>query len=454
MSSREEIVTVDTFKPRWYQQELVNALEVYGRRQLVAIWPRRAGKDVSALNLMLRQAFKRVGVYYYLFPQYAQCRRAIWDSILITGERFLDFIPSALIKKKNETQMKIQLINGSIIQFNGADKISKLLGTNPVGIVYSEYKSVNNPQAYGLMRPILAANGGWVLFISTPEGHNLLYDIYKMAKRSDDWYHTKLTVDDTNHMTEEALAKEREEMSEELFMQEYYCSFEVANTGAYYAKYVAHAYDEDRVGYVPHDASYPVYTAWDLGWHSPSVIVFYQVIGRKICIIDLYHKHNQDLSHYVSLLRSYNVDKGYQYRQHFLPHDAVHHNINDGKTRVQILERLGIKVKVLPKDSFNDGIELVRATFKRMFFDEEKCKLLLSALEKYSRDWDELTKRYINDEKKDWTNDFADVVRYMCISLRYIETNERSPEEFDRRYRELVYGEQSNLPPIFRDWGH
>jgi len=452
--TKEEIIKVTAFEPRWYQRDLINALEHEGKKKFVIVWPRRAGKDVASLNLMLRQAFKRVGVYYYLYPKYDQCRRAIWDSILITGEKFLDFIPKRLIAKKNNVEMKIVLVNGSIIQFNGADNADSLRGTNPVGVVFSEYSRVNHPEAYnGVIAPILAANHGWVTFISTPNGHNAFHEVYKygMSGEDPDWYVKMLTVDETKHMTPEQLAKEKARMSEELFLQEYYCSFEVSNTGSWYAKYVHSAYAENRVGYVPHDSNHLVHTAWDLGVRAASVVIFYQVIGRKICVINHYHRNNEGLSHYVSVLRSYSSEYGYQYGQHFVPHDAANRDVKDCKSRLDVLSDLGIEPTMLGRAGFHDGIEAVRVKFKRIFIDEKSCSLLLDALENYSRYWDPMTKRFVNDEKKDWTNDHVDAFRYMCLSIDRIDTDERSPEEFDKKYKELIYGGESNLPPVFSD---
>ena len=80
---QEEVVKVATFEPRWYQKDLINALEHEGKKKFVIVWPRRAGKDVASLNLMLRQAFRRVGVYYYLYPKYDQCRRAVWANSIL-----------------------------------------------------------------------------------------------------------------------------------------------------------------------------------------------------------------------------------------------------------------------------------------------------------------------------------------------------------------------------------
>jgi len=450
IDNKTKLVRVDKFKPRPYQVDLIKALEVDGFKKLIAIWPRRAGKDVAALNLVLRQAFSRVGCYYYLFPKYSQCRKAIWDSILITGEKFLSFIPDELIENVNNTQMKIKFINGSILQFNGSDNIESLLGTNPAGIVYSEFASQNNIFAYNLMRPILAANGGWVLFISTPKGHNEFFWLYKNALNSDDWFTCLLTVDDTKHITAEALEKEKLEMSEELFLQEYFCSFEIANFGTYYANNLKLAYAENRVGFVPHDPLHKVYTVCDLGWRSPSVFLFYQVIGSKISIINAYHKHNASISELVSQLHAFEINNKYFYGGHFCPHDAIKCDQNTGNSRLTMFKNLGIDMHVLKKSSLATGIEVVKQKFNRLFIDEKNCSTLLNAIENYSRKWDPVAKVFSSKDKEDWTNDWADCLRYLCLSVNIIENQSVNTEDDEDRYQRVMYG-RKKLPHMFED---
>lgn len=161
----ETKIKLNKFKPRDFQLPLINALEDEGYRKLIAIWPRRAGKDITAWNLVIRQAVEKIAVYYYIFPTFSQGRRVIWDSLTISGMRFVDYIPSELIERMNDHEMKIRLINGSLIQIIGSDNIDAIVGSNPYGCVFSEY-SLQDPKAYQFLRPILAANGGWALFIS------------------------------------------------------------------------------------------------------------------------------------------------------------------------------------------------------------------------------------------------------------------------------------------------
>jgi len=120
--------------------------------------------------------------------------------------------------------MKVTLTNGSIIQLVGSDRYDGLVGTNPQGCVFSEY-ALQDPRAYQLIRPILTANGGWAIFISTPRGKNSLWDLYKIAQISPEWFCYKLTIEDTKHIPMVEIERERQEgiMSEDLIQQEYYC---------------------------------------------------------------------------------------------------------------------------------------------------------------------------------------------------------------------------------------
>lgn len=175
---------------------------------------------------MIKKAFEKKGTYFYFLPEYSQAKKVIWDNIDNSGFRMLDHIPDSLIANKNTSELKIELVNGSVIQLIGADKFSKSgVGTNPIGVVFSEY-SINSPDAWSYVRPILAVNKGWAVFNFTPRGMNHGFDILNIAKYNDDWFHQVLTVDDTNILTKEDIEQEKAEgMPQDLVDQEYYCKF-------------------------------------------------------------------------------------------------------------------------------------------------------------------------------------------------------------------------------------
>ena len=115
------------------------------------------------------------------------------------GFKFIDHIPRELILSKNSSEMKINLVNphdselsGSVIQVIGSNNVDSIMGTNPIGCVFSEY-SLQDPTAWQLIRPILVENGGWAIFNATPRGKNHLYDLYEMAKCNPSWF-TQLLI--------------------------------------------------------------------------------------------------------------------------------------------------------------------------------------------------------------------------------------------------------------------
>lgn len=198
-----------------------------GYKRAILIHHRRAGKDKVCFNLTIKKAFERVGTYFYFLPEYSQAKKVIWDNIDNDGFRMLDHIPKEVIKRVNATELKIELVNGSIIQLLGADVFDKSgVGTNPVGIVFSEFP-IQRPEIWGFVRPILAVNGGWAVFNGTPRGQNHAYNLLKMAEGlPDEWFTQVLTVDDTKVLTEEQIESERGSgMPQQLIDQEYYCKF-------------------------------------------------------------------------------------------------------------------------------------------------------------------------------------------------------------------------------------
>lgn len=156
------------FTPRSYQLPFLDAMDS-GCKRACWVVHRRGGKDKTALNYTVSQAFRRVGTYYHCLPTYNQGRRVIWDARDKDGFKFTDHLPLPLRKSTNNTEMKIELINGSIWQIIGADNYDAVVGANPVGIVFSEWAvSDNYPKAWEYFRPMLAENGGWAVFIYTP----------------------------------------------------------------------------------------------------------------------------------------------------------------------------------------------------------------------------------------------------------------------------------------------
>jgi hypothetical protein len=410
------IITIPyKFKPREYQLPLFKAFDK-GIKRAVIVWHRRAGKDISLLNIVVKSAIKRVGAYYYFFPTYKQGKKILWKGMTKEGRRFLSYIPVSLISNINNTDMTIELKNGSLIQVIGTDNIDSIVGTNPVGCVFSEY-ALQNPRAWDMMRPILAENGGWAIFDFTPRSENHGYKIYQMAKKNKKWFSSLLTVDDTGAIDPEVIEEERNSgMSEDLILQEYYCSFKTPIQGSYYTKEIKYLEENNRIIEKVYDKELKVHTAWDLGIADSTSIWFFQVYKDEVRIIDHYENSGEGLGHYIEICKN----KGYDYGRMVAPHDIKVRELNTGESRIEYARKHGVDFDIAPKLSFMDGIESVRRLLRKCYFDKNKCEYGLNALKSYHKEYNEKKKIFRTIPDHDWSSHAADAFRYLAVSLNMI----------------------------------
>jgi len=226
--------------PRRYQLPLWSYLESGGRRA-VAVWHRRAGKDEVCLHWAACAAMQKPATYWHMLPEANQARKAIWEAINPhTGRRRIDeAFPSEIRSTTREQEMMIKFNNGSTWQVVGSDNYDSLVGSPPYGVIFSEW-ALAKPDAWAYLRPILAENGGWAMFIYTPRGDNHGKTTYDYALTSDEWFCELLTADKTGVFTPETLEEEKRELQsqygasrgEALFKQEYYCSWVEAFEGS------------------------------------------------------------------------------------------------------------------------------------------------------------------------------------------------------------------------------
>lgn len=402
------------YTPRAYQRSFEKAMDA-GCKRAVLVWARRHGKDFACWNYMIWRAIQEVGTYFYIFPEYSHGKKVIWHGITEKGRRYLDQLPRELVTHLSSQDMRVTLINGSEIQIVGSANYDALRGTNPRGVVLSEY-AYQNPNIWThVLDPILSKNNGWAVFNSTPQGRNHFWDLVEYAKENaPEWFCSTVTNADTHFVSDADIAKKRAWMSEELIQQEYYCSFEAGVQGSYYGRLIQQAGAEGRIGYVPYDQNHLVYTAWDIGISDSTSIVFFQKRGNEILVIDHYENSGYPMRHYADHIKAL----PYKYGQHFIPHDGRNRSILTGQTYVEAGRELGMDMTVLDNSvPLLSGIERVRAVLPRVYFDKSKCDYLLRALQNYHAEYDDKAKVFRTIPKHDWSSHSADAFRIMVLSL-------------------------------------
>ena len=424
----EQAVTFD-FEPWPHQLPSLQA-KANGKKRIVKVWHRRGGKDLSSMASASSRSQKEVGIYYHMFPELAQGRKILWDGMDNQGKRFIDYIPKALINgKPNETEMQIEFINGSIYQIVGADRLS-WIGTNPRGVIFSEYQR-QDPRAWDYMRPILTANGGWAEFCYTPLGHNHGYKLYEMARKNPSWFAEKLTVLDTHKpdgsriVSDAMIDEERASgMDEDLIQQEYFCSFEGAMQGSYYGELLKEARAQNRVTLFNHDPHVPVVTAWDIGVGDATSIGWWQRIGREHHLIDYYEANGKGLDHYARVLQQKSLEHKYLY-EHVEgkilcigPHDMKAREFGTGRTRQEQAREFGLYFRLVKKQSIEDGIQAVRRIFPSLWLHEKNCERVIDAAGHYHKEWDEVKQSFADKPLHDWSSHPMDMCRYYALSTR------------------------------------
>ena len=418
------------FKLREYQEQPWDAFLKPDFKRGIMVVPRRNGKDILCWNALIAKAMQKVALYYYMAPFYNQVRQIIYEGFDGNGRRFLDYIPRELITGNTKIDMRIDLANGSQIKLQGSDQIDRIVGTNPYGIVFTEF-SLHKPAAWEYLRPILAENGGWAIFNGTPRGLNHFFDLYEKANKSGDWYTQYLTREDTGIPSLEAIEEDRVSgMPEELIKQEYYCSFMSGVVGSYYANLMQIVRDDNRITSIPYEPKLPVYTFWDLGVGDSTAIWFAQVHSREIRCIDYYENQGEGLTHYIKVVK----DKPYVFEEHFAPHDIEVREFTTGTSRKDTAAELGVLFTTVPKVSFEEGVEAVRSTLPIAYFDSVKCAEGINSLMHYKKRFNDKTQSYADKPVHDWSSHGADAFRYLALSVEQLMDMGRASKPFVHAY--------------------
>ena len=401
-----------------------------GVKRFVLVWHRRCGKDVTSVNLMIDQMLQRPGSYYHLFPTARQGRKAIFEGIGKDGHAYMDHFPKQIIQRKNDQEMLIEVKGAkgnSIYQVVGTDKgMDYLRGTNPVGVIFSEYSRMS-PAVWDTIRPILRENDGWAIFAYTPWGENHGYDMYNMAKDNDEWFASLLTVDNTTDhegkplISQTDVQEERDSgMSKEMVAQEFYCSWQSALPGAYFASEMETALEQGRITQVHYEPELPVDTYWDLGVADENAIWFAQHVGNETRLIDYYENSGEGLVHYIQALRG----KPYVYGKHHAPHDIQVREFSTGRSRRDTAMNLGIDFIVGKKVEKMESIDSLRRYLGRCWFDAEKCKLGIAALRNFHKSYNDKTRTF-SSPVHDWSSHGVDALME-CSNAFYLDGFEES----------------------------
>lgn len=425
---------------RDYQKPLRDYMRAWGSflgKRAVTKWHRRAWKDKTFFNLTVEAAIRDVWGYAYILPTYAQWRKIIWDSIDKMWLKFVDHVPPEALESMNGTELKIKLKNGSFIQILWSDRIDTIRGTNWKWVIFSEY-AFQNPEVWDVLRPILAENGWWAIFNSTPNWDNHFKDLYETATNSDAWFSQSLTVDDTWVVSEDYIQQEREEgMTEEMIQQEYYVSFEVGAIGSYYADLMNTAKEQGRITALPKLFN-PVDIYFDLWRNDSTAVWFKQNDGMFYNFIHYYEDSWKHISKYFDYIDEYIAENKQQIGTIHFPHDSKNKHIEAEKSSWQYAaDRYWThKLRYIERTtSVQKDRDRVRELLPKCRFDIDSARQGVKCLSNYRKKYDHIRKVYLDTHEHDWSSHCADSFRYFAVTQ---QTEVEEDDSFEIDYSDQV----------------
>lgn len=283
VGAKEKAVKVWRPLPLYAHQQRVVDARARGMNRFFLPWHRRAGKDTFGLEFARQEMEKRPGSYWHMFPFHVQAKRAIWKGIdARDGMRFIDrAFPKHMRLGENDTEMSLVIKTAkgeSTWQMLGSDNYDRMVGSNPCGIVFSEW-ALSDAAAWDYIRAILIENNGWAMFITTFRGRNHAYRMFQTVKELEDWYTELLTIDDTYRLDGAPIVSKADVQREikagmkpALVQQEFYCDPDAATDGAIFNRQHTRLSAQLPVLHVPN--SRIIRVAWGLANEGISAIAF------------------------------------------------------------------------------------------------------------------------------------------------------------------------------------
>ena len=212
------------YSPRPLQREIHNKL----KRWNVLVCHRRFGKTVLCINQLLKDATqcqKPRPRFAYMAPLRNQAKQVAWDYM----RHYAGVVPGTTF---NEAELRCDLPNGARISLHGCDNPDALRGIYLDGVVLDEYGQMNPRVWQEVLIPALTDREGYAIFIGTPQGKNQFWKVWDDNQTNEDWYTQMWRASETEILPANELAKARDAMTEELYAQEFECSFEAAIVGS------------------------------------------------------------------------------------------------------------------------------------------------------------------------------------------------------------------------------
>lgn len=367
----------------------------------VVVAGRRFGKTYLAINELAKFARFPNKKCLYIATTFRQAKSVIWEDLkdLLYSKNW--------VKKTNESDLTLTLVNGSTITLRSSENRDALRGTKYDFISLDEFADMHPDTWFSVLRPTLSDTNGHAMFIGTPKGRNHFYDLWLQGNATEEWSSWQFTTIEGGQVDEQEIEAAKRDMDERRFNQEYNAQFVEYESVIFYA---FHEQNMQKQNILPNDRT-PLHIGMDFN-RSPMSAVIGQKTEDTLHIFDEIEIWGSNTFEMVQEIRN---RYGAQ-RQMMVYPDATGRagSTNSQVSNHVILQNNGFRVisdKTNP--SVSDSINAVNSMFKthsgevRLTIDP-KCARLRECLLKHT--YKEGTRIPDKDSGHD----------HMTDSLRYI----------------------------------
>jgi PBSX family phage terminase large subunit len=413
----------------------------------------RSGKTFVLTSKIITRALKEPESRHAIFRQHRKdLKESVWLDTFVKALK-LNF-PNAQVQK-NEAELFARFSNGSEIWFSYLQNnmnVDSVLGKEYNTIYLNEVSEIGYKSFEKVQTRLSLKNGltNRIYCDCNPPGKwHWAYKVFIEKKNPitkedilnpDKYGSMLLNPQDNIANLDEDYLEMLENLSEEQKNRFLLGLWVEGIAGGIYTKEMAQAEQEGRIGVVPFNNEFFVWTFWDIGMDDATAIWFVQFVGDEIHLIDYYQNNNQSMLHYLDVLKKKEQEYGYKYNKLILPHDAKVREWTNGRSRAETIEQQGFKTDVIKATSIADGINACKLLFNKCYFDKVKCEEGISALSNYKRKEDPIAMTYSKEPLHDWTSHGADSFRLMGVSYtdRMVETVHQKTDMEDYK-RSLAY---------------
>lgn len=375
-------------------------------RFVVLVAGRRFSKTFIAINSLAKHARHPGKKCMYVAPTYRMAKQIAWEDLKeMLRER-------NWIKKINESNLEITLVNGSLIMLRSADNKDSIRGIGLDYVVIDEAADIPGLQEtwQAVIRPTLSDREGHAMIIGTPKGKGFLFDLFNTAKTSEDWISYQYTTAQGGQVSEDELAQARRDLDERTYKQEFEAGW-VEFAGSIYYSFGDHNLITKSV---PLQQGTPIHIGWDFNVSPICAVLAYKTL-TGLHIFDEIEIYGSDTQEMCNEIRQRYPD------QRFIAYPdasgARRQTSSGGLSDHIIIQNAGFKIVCGSKNPpVKDRIASVNSVLKqdniRLTIDP-KCVKVINGLRKHT--YKEGTRQPEKDGATDFSH-FNDALGYLVYA--------------------------------------